>query len=52
MRMAAESSGEGVRDGTSSVSGACVKRMDWRRRGGARRRYVSVADASGHGKTC
>lgn len=52
MRRAAESSGEGVRDGTSKVNGPCVERIDWRRRGGARRRYVAVVDGSGHGQIC
>lgn len=52
MRRAAESSEEGVRDGTSNVSGAFVERMDWRRWGGARKWCVVVANGSVHGRIC
>lgn len=52
MRRAAESSWEGVRDGTSKVSEARVERMDCRRCGGVWRRCVVVASGSVHGRVC
>lgn len=52
MRRAAESSGEGVRDGTSRVSGAFVERMDCRRWRGVQRCRMVVASDSVLGRIC